>query len=278
MSYQIIPNFIFLFSVLGILLIVLKHLPEAAAQRQREAAQPSASEKLAAKGLPAEALSKIRSGLRFWVKKTWIFILEAKDLKPHSSAGYRMKKIFNRSATEQKKPAAQPPLTTHEVKNEQYYLDIIKLQPKNLLHYDALGKFYLDQENFSDAKDVYLYLAGHEPANPDFQARLAYCYYCTKNYAKAVEHYQKSLGLDSTQPNRYYNLGLSLDSAGEHQKAVNSFRQAISLEHRNIKYHLSLAHALMKIGEKQQAKEALLEARKIDPENQAIKEKLNKYA
>jgi len=276
LSYQIIPNIVFIFSVLGILLIILRRLPEAIITEAGERYEPSADKKLLAKGLPAEALSKISTNLKFWVKKTWIFILEAKDLKPHAAAGYRMKKIFSRAVPHFKKPAPLP-ITTNDVKNEQHYLDMIKLQPKNYGHYDSLGKFYLENNNFSDARDIYQYLASHQPANPDFQARLAYCFYQTKQYILAAEHYQKSLSLDSTQPNRYYNLGLSLEAAGKMPEAVKNFEQAINLEPKNSKYYLSLSNVCSKMGNRKKAKDLLLTAKEFDPENELIKAKLQKY-
>jgi len=236
LSYQILPNVIFILSVLGILLIILRHLPEAAAADHSSPKEPSAHFKLVAKGLPAEAFSKIGVILRFRVRKIWNFMLEAKDLKPYSNVGYKMKKIFGGRQPQEIKPVILAPVTTHEVRNENYYLEMIRIQPRKLSHYDALGKFYLEQENFNDSKDIYLYLANHEPANPDFQARLAYCYYQVKQFAKAADHYQKSIALDSTQPNRYYNLGLSLESAGKAAAAAAALNKALELEPENPKY------------------------------------------
>ncbi len=275
LSYQIIPNIIFIFSVLGILLIILRHLPQAAVLHEIEEKEPNASEKLLAKGLPAEAFSKIRVTIKLWIKKTWNFMLEAKDLKPHAAAGYRIKQLFSRTQPPEKKPIVQP-ITTHEVKDERYYLDMIKLQPKNLTNYDALGKFYMERENFVDAADIFQYLANHEPANPDFHARLAYCLFRNKQYSKAAEHYRKSIALDSTQPNRYYNLGLSLEAAGQWTEAITSFEHAISLENKNIKYFISLSQASLKAGDKEKAKAALMSAKAIDPENPTVIAKLEK--
>lgn len=255
--------------------MILRHLPEAASATQPEPKEDS-RKKLLAKGLPAQAISKIRVAVFFAVKKVWHFVLEAKDLRPTAQMGYQMKKIFGGRLPSFKKPALIQPLTTHEVKNEQYYLDLIKLQPRNLAHYDALGKFYLEQDNTDDARDIYQYLANHEPANPDFQARLAYCFYKTKNFKRAAEHYQKSLTLDSTQPNRYYNLGLSLEAAGKLPEAVVNFERAIYLEP-SVKYYISLSTARLKLGDAKKAEEALLAAQRLDPENETLKAKLERF-
>ncbi len=240
MSYQILPNIIFILSILGILLIILKHLPEASMAIGKEPKE-SAEKALIEKGLPAQAISKIKVSIGLITKKIWNFALEAKDLKPHEATGYKMKKIFGGRLPGFKKPPIVIPRTFHEVKNEQYYLDIIKLEPKNLTHYDSLGKFYLDNNNISDAKDIYLYVTNHQPGNEAYQAKLAYCYYQCKEYGKASEHYQKSLALDSTQPNRYYNFGLSLDASGKHTDAINAFKKALELEPNNEKYKLALS-------------------------------------
>ena len=147
MSYQILPNFIFIFAVLGILLLILRRLPEAAATTEQALLETGAREKLLAKGLPAKAFSKVSTFIKFWTRKIWNFVLEAKDLRPHAAAGYRMQKIFNGRLPGFKPAPAPQPITTHEVKSEQYYLDMIKLQPKNLSNYDALGKYYLERES-----------------------------------------------------------------------------------------------------------------------------------
>ena len=213
MSYQIIPNITFILAVLGILLLIIRRLPQTDGDQTGQEAS-AAGQRLLDKGLPVVALSKIKSQSKFWIKKIWNFILEAKDLRPYSAAGYQMKKIFAGTLPGFGKPEPQKPLTTGDVRNEQYYLDNIKLQPKNLAHYDALGKFYIGTDNFTEAADIYLYLTNHKPTTADFHARLAYCYYQLKNYQKAAESYKKSIALDSTQPNRYYNLALCWEAAG----------------------------------------------------------------
>ena len=97
MSYQIIPNIIFIVSLLGIILIILKQLPEASKSLENFTPELEANEKLQEKGLPAQAVSKVKVKMTLFTKKVWNFVLEAKDLKPHALAGYKMKKIFGES-------------------------------------------------------------------------------------------------------------------------------------------------------------------------------------
>lgn len=275
LSYQIFPNIIFILAVLGVLLLIVRRLPEAAVSGEQTPPEAGAREKLLAKGLPAKAFSKIATFVKFWTRKIWNFILEAKDLRPHAAAGYRMQKIFNGRLPGFKPVSAPQPITTHEVKSEQYYLDMIKLQPKNLSNYDLLGKFYLEQSNISDAKDIYEYLANHEPGNPEFQARLGYCFYLLKQFGKAAVHYEKSLALDSTQPNRYYNLGLSLEGDEKLDEAVKNFETAISLEP-SVKYYISLSNIYLKLNNGPLAREVLRKAQALEPQNEVVKTKLEK--
>lgn len=284
------PNIIFIFSVLGILLLILRRLPQATAQMENQGVEAPAHHALQEKGLPAQALSKVRVFFNFWTRKTWNFILEAKDLKPHAAAGYKMKKIFGGKLPTFSKPAASitipvqssaqafnpPQQAQPQYKTEKYYLEIIKAEPKALSNYDALGKFYLDNENYEDARDIYLYLASHEPASPDYQARLAYCHYQTGEYRKAAERYKKSLALDSTQPNRYYNLALSLEASGNLEECVKIFEQAIQLEPA-VKYYVSLSNAYLKMGNAEKAKKALLTAKKAEPYNETVRAKLQRF-
>jgi tetratricopeptide (TPR) repeat protein len=268
LSYQIVPNIIFILAVLAILLLIVRRLPEAASAQEQETQEATSHEKLLAKGLPAIAFSKFKTIFKFWIRKIWNFVLEAKDLKPQAAAGYRMKKMFSH-AQPPSRPAVSysaPPITTPEVKNEQYYLEMIKLEPKNLSNYDTLGKFYLDQGQMEDAKDIYKYLVNHQPGNPEYWARLGYCYYILKNFDKAAANYQKSLALDSTQPNRYYNLGLSWEGAGNFGEAVKSFETAIALEP-TIKYYISLSNVYLRINSGIKAREALRKAQTLDPQN-----------
>ena len=216
-------------------------MPEAASLQKNQPLAAAAEKKLIEKGLPAQAISKIKVVLATTVMRSWNFILEAKDLKPHAAAGYKMKKIFGGRLPLFNKPASPQPQTLHEVKNEQYYLDTIKVQPKNLSNYDALGKFYLEKESLNDARDIYQYLVNHQPSNPDYQARLAYCLYQTKYYQQAAEGYKKSLALDSTQPNRYYNLSLSLQACGKHEESEDALKKALELEPHNPKFLQAMA-------------------------------------
>jgi tetratricopeptide (TPR) repeat protein len=277
LSYQILPNIIFIASILGILLLILRHLPEAKARDAREQEAPPAEEKLRGKGLPTQAVSSAYGMLRVWSRKVWNYVLEAKDLKPATVTGYKIKKIFG----EKQKLSEMPTIPSamekdlEKPKDEHFYLEVIKQDPKNFANYDLLGKFYIDRQEFEDSKDLYTYLVSHQPTNSHYHARLAYSFYRLKQYKKAAEHYKRSLSLDSSQPNRYYNLGLALEGAGDRKGSQEAFEKAIHLEPRNVKYYITLSNIQVKYGHKDKAKQTLKQAQKVEPQNGEVQKKLD---
>lgn len=274
MSYQILPNILFIVCVLGIVLIILRHLPNAVEKAENEEDPVEILEKLSQKGLPTIAISRISYYGKLWKKKLWNFLLEAKDLKPTAVAGYKIKKIFGKQASSSQPSVAQVNLPTEIVKDEDYYLEAIKQDPHNFGLYNELGKFYLEKGQYEDAKDIYQYLTQHEPRSSEFFSHLGKSFYKLKEYEHSVENYNISLGLDSTQPNRYYNKALALEGLKQYQEAIDAVSKAISLEHSHIKYYLLLANLELKLGNRNEAKIALRSAKKLDPENEEVSERL----
>ena len=252
MSYNVLPNIVLILAILGLIAMILRRLPEAVSVQQQEEIAETVHEKLSRKGLPVLAVSKLRSLGKFWGQKIWHFVLEAKDLKPGATAGYKIRKMFNHAASAQTTDGVardnifspQPPQQPEPVKpTEHEILEAIKREPRNHKLYDDLGKLYLEQKNFSDAKDVYLYLVNHESGHSDHHAKLAFSCYQLKEFTTAVEHYRKSIALDSTHPNRYYNLALCLSTLARHEEAVQNFQKAAEMEPQNQKYLAALDRA-----------------------------------
>lgn len=242
MGYQIIPNVVFILSVFGIILIVLKNLPKAATIESQKQ-QDNASYSLAEKGLPVLAISKIKTFFQFWGKKIWNFILEAKDLRHAATTGYKIKKILQKNTNTAIRAISTQQTEPNEL-SEQNYIERIKATPKDLNNYDNLGQLYLNQEDFGEAKDIYIYLTSHDSGNSNFFARLAFASYKLRDFQEAAKNYKKSLALDSTHPNRYYNLGLSYKALGNYNSAKQAFQKAVELEPQNLKYEVALKNIM----------------------------------
>ncbi len=262
---------------MGIVLIILRHLPEAAASHPAQV-DPLA-QKITLKGLPWLDIPKFRAYFKRQTQRLWHFLLEAKDLRPSGVVGYRVKKIFGRnavSASEQPTSTFQTPSAEEEITepDEDYFLEKIKTDPKNLQLYNELGKFYLDHGQPSDARDIFQYLIKHNMTNAEYYARLAQAQYKLKDFAAAVENYSQSLAIDPAQPNRLYNKGVCQEALEQFEDASATYKLAIALEPKNLKFYTTLAHTLQRVGDRVAAKSVLLKAQKLEPFNTEIAEKL----
>lgn len=249
MSYNIIPNIIFIISVLGVILIILKHLPEATAADNAGKQLAMPEQRLLDKGLPIVFASKLKIWVIFWGKRAWHFVLEAKGIKHQAQVGYRIKQLFK------KKPSDKPTvenvfkpmdITTSITKDEAFYLHAIKENPKDLANYGGLAQVYLDSKNYREAKDIYEYLVKHDAGNANFYAKLGYVSYILENFENSVKAYENSLSLDSSHPNRYYNLGLAKRALGDQEAAHEAFSKALALDPQNQKYKDAVEEAKVK--------------------------------
>ncbi len=246
MSYQLLPNLIFFISVLGVIVLILRRLPEAQNLNSEDLKKDTPHGKLEEKGIPAQSYNRLWSKIKFYLHKLWSLALDAKDLRPKPGA-YQLKKLFLfRTKVKQEPIIVQKTENLQvpkEINKEAELFELIRLEPKERRHYDDLGKYYLTQHKYQDAKDIYLYLVGHEVGNPNFHAKLAQCAFHLKEFALAESHFQKSLELDKMHPNRYYNLGLAQECQEKWEKALDSFSKAVEMQPENTKYTLALEKA-----------------------------------
>jgi tetratricopeptide (TPR) repeat protein len=236
LSYQLLSNLLVLVAITGIILLILRRLPEAIdlpdTRKETLAAGP---ELLANKGLPLIAASRVKISLQLLLKRFWQFILEAKDLKHSPVINYRIRRIFKKKRVYTVQPAVPESLNLEDL-SESGYLERIKRDPKNLAHYNSLGHYYLNVNSFAEAYSVFEYLTQHEPTNSDYYAKLAFIELSLQDFSGAVRSYSLSLELDSGHPNRYYNLGLALRAVGKFDESADAFKKAYELEPENKKY------------------------------------------
>ena len=213
--------------------MVLRHLPQATREQKQSVARKEASAVvpsntlLQAKGLPARAYSRTLGIFKLINHKIWHFVLEAKGLKQSPKISYQFQRIFHSGSSD-----AQPAL----IKNEKYYIDLIKRNPKDNTYYDMLGQYYLEQKKMHDAVSVYDYLVNHAPTEAIFWVRLGLASLYLQEYGRAEQAYTKAVKLDPTNPSRFYNLALAQQGLKKYGDAVESLDKALHLEPDNRKY------------------------------------------
>lgn len=230
MSYNLLTNLIFLISILGIIVLVLRRLPQAvegADESDALASEPLQS--LQEKGLPAKAVSRSVQYIKMGAGKLWHFILDAKGMKHNPKVSYNLKKIMQTHT--------EPDVKKATVRNEQYYIDMIKRHPKDLDIYDQLGQFYIEQRKYFDASNVYEYLINHNPSNSGFFAKLGLSKLYLQEYDGAATAFKKAVNIDSSHPGRFYNLALSYQGMKNWREAATALRKAVELEPGNQKYN-----------------------------------------
>lgn len=226
-------NITFVLSILGVILMVLRHLPQATREQKQLKARKEASnsipahEALEAKGLPARAYSRSLGIFKLIKHKIWQFVLEAKGLKQSPKISYQFQRIFSNGEDD-----TQPAL----VKNEKYYIDLIKRNPKDNTYYDMLGQYYIEQKKMHDAVSVYDYLVNHAPTEAIFWVRLGLASLYLQEYERAEQAYDKAVKLDASNPSRFYNLALAQQGLKKYAAAVESLDKALHLEPNNRKY------------------------------------------
>jgi Tfp pilus assembly protein PilF len=85
---------------------------------------------------------------------------------------------------------------------EKWYLEAVKADPKNPRIYARLGSIYLEQKNFSDARDAF----------------------------------EEATKLDDTIASRFFNLSYIYNSIGDINLAQANARKATRMDPRNSKY------------------------------------------
>lgn len=277
-SYSVVPNLLFLFSVLGIVCIVLRRLPEAAASGQQ-----GSGATLSVDQVPADfkTFERLKQFLSSFIHRTWQLALDAKDLRPGSLAFYRTKKLgeANKAANfpEPRSEATLPTTVDAVEPGELELLAEIKRNPKNLNTYEDLGLFYLNHQAFEDAADMFEYLSKHSPDSAEHLARLGYTLFKLGRFDDSAAAYQKSLSLDSSDAKRYYNLGQALLGSSRYQDAAIAFDHAVTEDPDIVRYHLAHASSLRLAGSQKQSKAALERALELFPDDEDVKTALSEF-
>lgn len=231
MPYNLVANLILILSILGVIILVMRKLPQAVGQHREEKMQdngPEVGEVLAEKGLPTKTVSRIRSMSKVIGHRIWQFVLEAKGLKHAPKINYNFKRILKKD----KEAETKPPIA----RNEDYYIQLIKRHPKEMVYYDQLGQFYLEARKYEDAANVFEYLSEHAPTNSSYFAKLGLAQLHDQEFAKSQAAYEQSVKLDPSHPNRFYNLALALQGQKMWKAAVKALDSALELDSGNQKY------------------------------------------
>lgn len=222
------------------------------------------------------------------LQKLWHFILEAKDLKPATTKTFhsqveRVKSAFRiRVRTSETEPQWLPEAAELAAKPEpahspeELYLEAIKKNPTDRQAYEALGRLYLQNKNFTDAAETFEYLVKLDPSRDTYFSNLGLSYYSLKEFQKAASSYEKAVAINGKIPTRWVNLALCLQALGEPAKALKALIQACNLDKLNTSYMMMLADTYIELENSVRAEEVLEQVLLQEPTNRVAREKLMK--
>jgi len=157
-------------------------------------------------------------------------------------------------------------------KIEGKYIEIIKIDSKNIEAYEGLGQLYLENNQNKEARQIFDFLLKLGVEDAGLFVNIANLAWEDDNLDEAKTYYLKALSLDGSLMSARVNLGLIFNELSDKDSAAAQFRAALELEPRNPRYLDLLIESSIKIGDKELAKNALKKLELVNPENKKIKD------
>ncbi|MFA5359104.1 MAG: tetratricopeptide repeat protein [Patescibacteria group bacterium] len=155
---------------------------------------------------------------------------------------------------------------------ERKFIDAISLDHKNIEAYQGLGDLYWEKGKLDQAQETFEYIIKMNADNFDAYSRLGNIAIAQGDLEKARGYYLKSLELDSQAAVRYFDLANVYKESRDYSSAKDSLEKAVGLEPNNPRYLDSLIDICIIVGDKDEAKDTLAHLKKVNPENNKIKE------
>lgn len=92
------------------------------------------------------------------------------------------------------------------------------------------------QKSYDKAEHMYLVLAKQEPRNPKLYNRLGVLFLEQQNYTDARDAFKAALAIDDSRASRHYNYAMACYQLGQLREAQDAMIQALKRDPRNPKY------------------------------------------
>ncbi|MEK7164878.1 MAG: tetratricopeptide repeat protein [Patescibacteria group bacterium] len=283
----IIPLIIIILALGVILLIVARHVPQAAA--------------LDVSGLPEEREARLKSTIletrmlrkfnTIWKKSSAIFRPAVYMAADAYKVGIKQLRRLER--TYKFHSASGLPDTTHKAglklqelldkakadfnadkidDAEKAYLSALKLNAAELPAYEGLGKIYVKRQEWEAARETFEYIVKNWPQHDEAFALLALVEEVTGHLEKAKDLYLHALSINNTAIDYHLNLSELYLSLDDKEKAISSLQKAQDMEPNNPKVLDQLLQASILVGNKSLAQEALEKIKKVNPDHGKLDE------
>ncbi len=278
----IIPLIIIIVSLGVILIVAVRHLPEAAAldvgslPEERQA-------RLKSTILEAQLLRKANN---FWKKASIVFVPLARFLFLSYKTGVKHLRVLERTyrfhtASPLPDTSAKAELKLQALlekgraaleggnlaQAEESYLEVLKINAATLEAYNGLGRVYVKRQEWDQARETFNYISKNWPGHDQSFALLAMVEEVAGNLEKAKNLYLHALSINNNVLEYHQNLAEIYLSLGDNEKALSSLQKAQALEPNNPKILDQLLQVSILVGNKSLAQEVLDKIKKVNPEH-----------
>lgn len=160
---------------------------------------------------------------------------------------------------------------------EKVLIQALTIHPHSIDVRAELAKLYLTTSRESKAEAMYKELL-RDVADVSFFANLGLAYYKQEQYIEACQAYQEALNIEPKNPERSAALGRACIAAKRFAEAAPLLEKATAYLSRNIELLHLLAESYLQIGEREKAEEAYRRINRLEPYDEAVKQRLKSFA
>lgn len=160
---------------------------------------------------------------------------------------------------------------------EKKYIEVIRLDPKEVLAYSGLADVYVALKQTKEAEETYKFVHHLDPNNEHVLVSLADLAEAQGNITAAIGYYEKAVILNDSVSSRFAKFANLLQGEKQYHAALESMKQALELEPQNPKYLDNIIELAIMVGNKALAEEQYKKLRLVNPDNQklpVLKEKI----
>jgi len=160
---------------------------------------------------------------------------------------------------------------------ERLFIQALTIQPEAVDIRAELAKLYLTTKREHKAEALYKELVAVQP-DVSFFSNLGLAFYRQSKYVEACQAYQEALNRDPKNPDRTAALGRACIAAQRFEEAVPLLEKAIARMSRDTTLMHLLAESYLQLGQKDKAEETYRRINKLEPYDEAVKQKLSSLA
>ena len=155
---------------------------------------------------------------------------------------------------------------------EETYLSVIKLDPQNVEAFEGLGKTYLKMGQMEEAKETFEHIVKHWSERDLSYACLAQIAAGQNDWPQAKDLYLHALSINNQPVEYHVNLAEVYRKLDDNEKAFSSLQKAQTLEPNNPKILNQLLDLSIILKNKVLAEEILLKIKTVNPDHGKLDE------